>query len=215
LWIYLLSPGKGIFWYSPPLLAALLAWPAWLRKDRTLSWGTALVALGYLLVVGRWQNLGGWCWGPRHLVQLTPFLLLPLPLLLQGDKGNSFKRFSLGVLVVTFVMGTAVQFMGVLVDFMWPLDQTMRGLPPGEDTARALSLPFYGPILHLWSWRFDPDPDWLFFDLWRSGETGARLIVGGVWGIFLLISFFLLWFLFKSNKPETKEDFHVNIGIIE
>ncbi len=215
LWIYLISPGKGIFWYSPPLLAALLVWPAWLHRDRFLAGGAVLIVLGYLLVVGRWQNLGGWCWGPRHLVQLTPFLLMPLPLLLVGGTAEKTPRPGRVLMVVTVLLGVGVQLMGVLVDFMWPLDQTMRGLAPGEDTARVLSLPYFGPILHLWSWRLDPDPDWFLYDLWRSGMTGARLFAGLIWGLGALTLSFLLLLLFSRNTLETNEHSHDNIGIME
>jgi hypothetical protein len=216
LWIYLVSPGKGIFWYSPPLLAALLAWPAWVRKDRVLAGGAALVVLGYLLVVGRWQNLGGWCWGPRHLAQLTPFLLLPIPLLaLRGDGDDSWRRFGLGMLTVTCLVGGAFQTLGVLVDYMWPLDQTMRGLAPGEDTARALSLPYFGPLLHLWSWKLDPDPDWFLYDLWCSGAAAARYLAAAIWGLFASTLAIQMFSLLNLGRLQTKEDSHVNIGIIE
>ena len=212
LWIYLISPGKGIFWYSPPLLAALLVWPAWWRHDKGLAIGTGLVVLGYLFVVGRWQNLGGWCWGPRHLVQLTPFLLLPLPLLFDKKRDYPSRRFSLYLLAVTCLLGFIVQFFGVLVDFMWPLDQTMRGLLPGEDTARALSFPYYGPVLHLWSWRFDPDPDWFLYDLWRSGMMEARVFSAGIWFFLAFTSGFLLINFYTKTRLETKEEVYANIG---
>lgn len=212
LWIYLISPGKGIFWYSPPLLAALLVWPTWWHRDKGLAIGTGLIVLGYLFVVGRWQNLGGWCWGPRHLVQLTPFLLLPLPLLLDTKRDYPKKQFSLIILVFTCLPGIIIQFFGILVDFMWPLDQTMRGLPPGEDTARALSFPYYGPVLHLWSWKFDPDPDWFLCDLWRSGRTGARLISGGIWCLWIFLLGILLKRCYQATRLATKNEIRANIG---
>jgi hypothetical protein len=198
LWIYLISPGKGIFGYSPPLLAGLVAWPAFFRKDRGLAWGTAGIILGYLLVVGRWQNLGGWCWGPRHLFQVTPFLLLPLPLIWRPNGPSGIRQSALWLFGVMFAAGIAVQIPGILIDFMWPLDQTLRGLAPGEDTARVLSVSFYGPMLHLWSWRLDPEPDWWLMDLWRSGETGARLLAGTVWTGLVVASVQLAWTFRKA-----------------
>jgi hypothetical protein len=190
-WIYLLSPGKGIFGYSPPLLAALAAWPIFFKRERTLAISLALIVLGYFLVVGRWQNLGGWCWGPRHLFQVTVFLMLPLPLLFGTEISPKLRRYANGLLMVTLVFGIFVQVCGVLVDFMWPLDQTLRGLKPGEDTARVLSLPYYGPLLHLWAWRLDPDPDWFLADLWLSGSLGARIVAMGLWGTLVAATGFL------------------------
>ena len=232
LWIYLLSPGKGVFWYSPPLIAALFAWPLFFRRDRHLAIGIGLMVLGYVLVVGRWQNLGGWCWGPRHLFQITPLLLFPLPFLFaggascphprpfsQGEKGEenspsgggsdegpgeekqgwgtslSFPRAVLGV---TFLMGFFVQICGVLVDFMWPLDRSLRGLPPGQDTEKILSIGFYGPILHLESWRLDREPDWLLADLWKSGQVGAQLLALAVWLSLATVTFLLGWAIYRQ-----------------
>ena len=40
------SPGKGLFWYNPLLLAALLAWPAFFRRD----WAVALLSAAVVLV---------------------------------------------------------------------------------------------------------------------------------------------------------------------
>lgn len=203
LWIYLLSPGKGIFGYSPPLLVGLIAWPLLYKKEKSLAVGSLLIALGYLLVIGRWQNLGGWCWGPRHLVQVTPFLLLPLPLLFPLEKST---QASLGrnlILLAVLGLGLVVQFWGVLVDYMWPLDQTLRGLPPGEDTARVLSAGYYGPVLHAWAWRLDPDPDWFLYDLWNSRNTGARLVSGGIWTVcaaLLVLFIHSLWKFHRHNR---------------
>jgi hypothetical protein len=198
LWIYVLSPGKGVFWYSPPLLAALLAWPAFFRKDRHLALGIALMIAGYVLVVGRWQNLGGWCWGPRHLFQITPLLLLPLPLLLRSGQSEQSRNPWVNVLGATAVWGVFVQVCGVLVDFMWPLDRYLRDLPPGQDTEKILSFGFYGPILHLKAWRLDRDPDWLLVDLWKSGVTGAQVLALVVWIALLLVSLLLARAAYQS-----------------
>ena len=198
LWIYVVSPGKGVFWYSPPLLAALLAWPAFFRKDRHLALGIALMVAGYVLVVGRWQNLGGWCWGPRHLFQVTPLLLLPLPLLLRSEQSEQSRNPSIILLGATAVWGVFVQVCGVLVDFMWPLDRYLRGLPPGQDTEKILSFGFYGPILHLKAWRLDRDPDWLLVDLWKSGEIGAQILALVVWITLTFLSVVLARAVYQS-----------------
>ncbi|MCG3195881.1 MAG: hypothetical protein HUU16_21735 [Candidatus Omnitrophica bacterium] len=200
--IYLLSAGKGIFWYSPPLIAALAAWPLFIKKDRVTALSALVVVCGYLFIIGRWQNLGGWCWGPRHLFQVTAFLLLPLPhLFVEGAKRSTW-----GLYGVTLVWGIAVQVCGVLVDFMWPLAQTLSGLPPGEDTRLVLSLSHYGPLLHLWAWRLDPDPDWFLADLWRSGAWSARLVPLLAWGALIALSVALLRILREHLSRQSADD---------
>ena len=75
----LLSPGKSVLLYAPPLLLALPgAWALWRRDER----GVVLLALGlflsHLLLYARWGEWqGGGVWGPRFLLPVvTPLLLL-------------------------------------------------------------------------------------------------------------------------------------------
>ena len=68
---FLMTPGKGIFFFSPALLLAL--W-GWVRTPRTSRWSTWIVLgsfLPFAIAMVKWQNWsGGWDWGPRHLFQL-------------------------------------------------------------------------------------------------------------------------------------------------
>jgi hypothetical protein len=75
---YFLSPGKGIFAYSPILILGLLGARSYLRTHRA----HALLVLGVVAAVllphlkfPAWP--GGWVWGPRYAVAVTPLLLLP------------------------------------------------------------------------------------------------------------------------------------------
>jgi hypothetical protein len=75
----LLSPGKSLLLYSPPLLAALLALAFAVRhRDRQWLWAFLLSAGPVLLINARYLFWSGdWCWGPRYLLFLVPPLLLP------------------------------------------------------------------------------------------------------------------------------------------
>ncbi len=74
----LLSPGKSVLLYAPPLLLALPgAWALWRRGER----GVVLLALGlflsHLLLYARWGEWqGGGVWGPRFLLPVVAPLLL-------------------------------------------------------------------------------------------------------------------------------------------
>jgi len=67
----LVSPGKGIFWYSPVLLVAAAILPRLLRR-----WGAPVLALLSFLAVAllfyprlnTWS--GDWCWGSRYVLSL-------------------------------------------------------------------------------------------------------------------------------------------------
>ena len=74
----LVSPGKGLLWYNPPLLLALggVVWFARRRGDLTLVIVGMLA--GALLLYSRYYVwYGGGVWGTRFLVPLIPLLLLP------------------------------------------------------------------------------------------------------------------------------------------
>ncbi|HWX27062.1 MAG TPA: glycosyltransferase family 39 protein [Steroidobacteraceae bacterium] len=70
----LASPGRGLIWYCPVVLAlAGLSARLWKRLDVL---PIVLVALGYLGIYGVWSDwTGGWCWGPRYLLPALPGLM--------------------------------------------------------------------------------------------------------------------------------------------
>ncbi len=84
-WGLLLSPYRGVFWHTPLLVAGLAAWPAFWRRHRAEA---TLIAALSLALVGLystwWMWWGGFAWGPRFLVPLTPFWCLPLAVPLAG-----------------------------------------------------------------------------------------------------------------------------------
>jgi len=88
----LLSPGKGLFIYSPILLLLFSAVPRFLRERRDECLALLGVCAGYLIMMAKWQNwAGGWCWGPRHIFQIHCFLILPIGVLIRsaGSMGHS------------------------------------------------------------------------------------------------------------------------------
>ncbi len=73
----LLSPGKGLLFYAPPLvLAGLGIVRAW-QKERRLTVLVGLVAAVVTLISAKYPVWhGGYCYGPRYLVPLVPLLFL-------------------------------------------------------------------------------------------------------------------------------------------
>jgi hypothetical protein len=105
----LLSPGKGVFFYSPALALAVVGVrrlgvraP---RLVRTLYWLTAF----HLLFIGSlsiWHS--EWCWGPRYLLVLMPLWCLAMPFAISGERS---RRLAAGLLVA----GLAVNLLGLSV----------------------------------------------------------------------------------------------------
>jgi len=129
LWGPFLSPGKSVFLYSPPVLAAL--WGArrlWHRR-RAVAVAVLAVVTPVVLVYARYLFWSGdWAWGPRYLVFALPALLLPVAELF--DTAAEVKTSSLPVardawsrrarraaIVVLGVAGVAVQCLGNV--FYW------------------------------------------------------------------------------------------------
>jgi hypothetical protein len=76
----LVSPGKGFFLFSPPLLLAFLGARRLFGLAPALATAIAAVSLTHLVVVAQVAFFGGdWCWGPRYLLVLVPLWALAGP----------------------------------------------------------------------------------------------------------------------------------------
>jgi hypothetical protein len=76
----LLSPGRGLFVYSPILLGSFFGMAlAWRRHGDPLLRALSLGIVPTLLLYGKWISWwGGWSYGPRLLADLTPILTICL-----------------------------------------------------------------------------------------------------------------------------------------
>lgn len=104
------SPGKGIFWFSPPLILALFGARKLFARAPVLAMTVAAVSAVHLLVIIQLAFFGGdWCWGPRYVVTLLPLWALALPFAARARRLRP-----LGVSLA--VAGLAVQVMGISLD---------------------------------------------------------------------------------------------------
>jgi hypothetical protein len=79
VWGLLFSSEKGLFAYNPVLIVSLLAFPLFWRRHRSEALVILAIAALHILVYARWHDWrGGVAWGPRFLVPLLPFLILPM-----------------------------------------------------------------------------------------------------------------------------------------
>ncbi|MGI8549268.1 MAG: hypothetical protein ACR2PL_00520 [Dehalococcoidia bacterium] len=125
-----ISPGKGIVWFSPPLILALLgARRLWARAP-ALALTAAGVSGIYLLVIIHLAFFGGdWCWGPRYVIPVMPLWALAFPF------ATARLRQPLRVVAPLVAAGLLVQVAGVSIDshrffyemklppFRWETDQ--------------------------------------------------------------------------------------------
>ncbi len=106
----LISPGRSIFLYSPPLILALLGIRRFYRRFPSETWLFGGISLVYVLLYAipvEWD--GGWSFGPRYLLALVPLLLLPI-----GEFLRSPGRLKLAALVG--LLGLGIQILGSTIN---------------------------------------------------------------------------------------------------
>jgi hypothetical protein len=122
-----ISPGKGIFWFSPPLLLACLGARRLFRRAPALAVTVAGVSIIDLLVISHLRFFSGdRCWGPRYALLLMPLWALALPfarLRRNEERGmRNEKKFRPTFLVprslflVVSAAGLLIQIMGVSLE---------------------------------------------------------------------------------------------------
>ncbi len=117
----LVSPARGLVWYSPPVWLALWGWRRFHRTHAALSWTLLATIVMHLVAFGMWWEWwGGYSWGPRYLLPIVPCLILvALPVFQTAcasarSIGVTLARAGVGALLAA---GIVVQVAGVVVDF--------------------------------------------------------------------------------------------------
>jgi hypothetical protein len=111
---FLVSPGKSIFLFSPPILLALLGLPRLWRRDRGLAFVAAAAPIAYLLFFATYtQWEGGYCYGPRYLVPALALLGLGVgPALVGASRSTRL------LAIAVFLAGFFVQAIGSATSFL-------------------------------------------------------------------------------------------------
>jgi hypothetical protein len=96
----LFSPGRGLLWYSPAVLLAILGFRKAWRTKPVEGLLIAAIFAGFLSLHSLYENWhGGWSWGPRYLLPVLPGLMA-LTGLLEGKAAKGLLTLSfLGFLI--------------------------------------------------------------------------------------------------------------------
>jgi hypothetical protein len=147
----LLSPGRGLIFYAPVMLLLIPAAPVLWRLRRAEAAFILVLAAWQTLLYARWHVwFGGWCWGPRFLEPLMPFLALALGPWLEAAwrRGRGVRLAVIGLAAVSAL----VQLLGLSVDFNLYL-RTLLALHPEMRAGIAyltVDDPRYSPLLGQW-----------------------------------------------------------------
>lgn len=116
LYSLLISPGKGIVWYAPPLLLLPIAlWWFWRRSASVAALCAAMIAanLVFYARLNFWHGDG--TWGPRYLNIALPFFMLPLAAYLDRMAATS-SRLLKAAYWLTLLLTIPVQIGGLTIN---------------------------------------------------------------------------------------------------
>ncbi|HTR24778.1 MAG TPA: hypothetical protein VMI10_12410 [Terriglobales bacterium] len=180
LYGFLLSPGKSIFIFAPPIILALAGLASLWRNNRglaALAIVFPLIGLLFFSKYSQWE--GGYCVGPRYLVPALIFLCLGLGPVL-ARRGIRLKA----LVIALFALGFLVQALSLATSFME--DQVPRGHYYGANWTYRLDYSLSGPIHFFWKYLNSSEParlglgwDRWFVFLAKAGVSRAALAVFG------------------------------------
>lgn len=197
----LVSPGRGILWYSPVLLLVPLGIGWFWRRARWLLLASAGVALLYWLLYSKWYMWhGGYSWGPRFLVPVLPFLMLiSAPAWQWVFVEERWGRLGRWLATLLVLLSLSIQWLGMLIPFALVQDWLDRTVKPlfAPETFIYLS---YSPLLRQWDFL---NADSIVFAWWRLGRHGPDLFVLALLLAALMGGGLLL---LRALRPDTEQE---------
>lgn len=114
---FILSPGKGLFYYSPIAILFFFSIRPFVRRHRAISTGFVVIIASYLLFMSKniyWH--GDWAWGPRYILVIMPFLIIPVAELVDSRTWQE-KSFLKLLTYAIFAVSLTIQLIAISVDF--------------------------------------------------------------------------------------------------
>jgi len=176
---FLLSPGKSVFLFAPPIVLAIAGLRRLWRRDAGLAVVAAGLPLIYLLFFARYtQWEGGYCVGPRYLVPALVVLCLGLGPML-AEAGPRVGKLA----VILFAAGVLVQGISISTSFLE--DQATGSYYDAQWNYRMeySSIVGQGRLLLHYMTTSQPAPIGLGFDRWfvflgKAGVSRGLLATG-------------------------------------
>lgn len=179
----MVAPGRSLWLYSPPLILAAFAWPELRRRDpNTATFVLAIALVRLVLVACRSDWRGGWGIGPRYLVPIIPFLLLPLATWLERwrELGRP-RRWTSLTLIAGATLMQAWLAIHAIFQVMWALNRQHGATRYWRVSDWQLDAM---PALAFWRLE-QPTIDFMLAGKWAAVRSSAQvdLLVMGAWRI--------------------------------
>jgi len=114
---FLISPGKGFFFYSPIAILFFFSIKSFIKQHPELGISFILLIISYLFFLSKnvyWH--GDFAWGPRYMFVLTPFFIIPIGALFDYLISQQ-KKLLKNVVCLLFVLSLVIQIAAISVDF--------------------------------------------------------------------------------------------------
>lgn len=143
----LVSPRYGLIFFATPVMLGVAGFVAYRRRAPLEAWGIAALGVTMLLLHATYPTwYAGWTWGPRFLVPIVPFLMLPSAEVfarsMRSPRMTLFVRGMLGP-------GIIEQLLGVLVNYRAGYDLLPWTLPQNEHVWDPWQWPLLNHLLLL------------------------------------------------------------------
>ena len=147
LYSLLLSPGDGLLIFSPLLILGITGWFFLIKgtaSEKEWAWLTLGLILVFLIPHALYRDwAGGGGWGPRLLLPILPYLILPLGRVINQGQRRFWSQF---LLTIVLTISIFIQVMGVSVNWVRHLQRTLN----------AASSPVEYYLRILYDWRATP-----------------------------------------------------------
>ena len=220
----LLSPYRGVFWFTPLFIATVACFPLFWRRHKIEAIFIGVLSALFIIMYSMWWMWwAGFAWGPRFLVPLAAFWVLPLaPFLANLDERLRSARcapdrtwrtllYAPGVtgwlFVLVVVISVIVQIASVTVNFVnfeiilrqsYPTDWTdpLKYGPPAQSLLRLKDSPVFGQFrLMDLGITINTDLAWL----WQDGNFQLLVMAFGAAVLFTLLLMLLDWWVHADN----------------
>jgi hypothetical protein len=213
LWGLLFSPYRSTFLHTPLFIASAFAFVPFWRRHRSEASVIAAASLALILLYSAWWMWwGGYAWGPRFLVPLTPFWVLLLAPVVEKLETGAWRRQTPGawggvalfwVTAALAAISTLVQVGAVAMNFV-NYETLLRGMYPTDwsdplvygPPAQSLSAFFDSPVFGQFRLLADnlvanSDLAWL----WADGTVLWIVLITGAAAAFTLACLLLVWWV--------------------